>query len=99
MRKLIRRSDDERVEGVARNKAAGARVWVGTSARLRRILELRPRRVQICYGSGALRHSGGVGNEHQSRLCTAYLAQRLGEDHGIVLGQPFDEQKVRDADG
>ena len=97
VRKLIRRPDDEGVEGVARNQAAGslrsaALVHSGADGLVGAAIGSPAARsgagASLARGSSA---AGAVGHEHQFHVRAADVAQRLGEHDRVVLGQPFDE--------
>ena len=92
VRKLIRRSDDERVEGVAGIEAGRARAW---SWRRRRRVERRG-----FFSAELNRHDVGlrVGNEIHREIRTPDLVQRFADDARVVLRQPVLEEAVRHAD-
>src|SRR5688500_15582437 len=105
VRKLVRRSDDEAVEGVAGDEAAGAwwmcrrvavRLWRRRKYDLvgGRALETAPGHATFFFRRGPR----GVRNEHQFHVRPAHLAQRFGQDDRVVLGQLFDEQGVWNPD-
>ncbi len=95
MRELIRRTDDERVEGIAGCEAgrAGVVFLVG-----------RPHRVghrQLLgdWRQGRFHPLGGIfGEELDPTAGTFYLQQRLVENRRVVLRQPVAKQRIGHAD-
>ena len=94
VRKLIRRSDDERVEGVARIEAG----WPGAAAARRRRIEGDAASCGLSGDRGliglAVRHE--IDRQVRPR-CTSAIAS--ADDAGVVLGEPVLEERVRHADG
>jgi hypothetical protein len=99
VRELVRWPDDEGVEGVARNQASRARrFFTNLHLALRGAgggrSEIRGRHVLGLH----FQLGTAVGDKHQFHVRAAHLAQGLGQDHGVVLGKPFDEERVGNAD-
>ena len=92
VRELIRRADDERVEGVAGIQARGARL------RRRR----RDAPLQRCSLIGAQRDgrhvrrsvASRIGHEVHEQIGPLQLSHRLADHAGVVLGQPLLEQRI-----
>ena len=91
MRELVRGSDDEGVEGVARRKAA---------RRARHdVVRARKRPMGLpAHGLGPLGGVGVLGDERHHAPLTIDFGERLVEDDRVVLVQPVAEERVRHPD-
>ena len=90
VRELIRRPDDERVEGVAgieSGRSGHRRCGAATWSDVRRFIGARAR----SGGVGA----AAIGDEIDGEVRPLHLRHRLADHSGIVLGQPVLEQGVR----
>ena len=89
---LVRRSDDEGVEGVARVQSR--RTWLRD--RRRPCFERRG-----FFGAEGDDHAVGhrIGDEIHQQIRPLELDHGLGNHAGVVLGQPVLEQGIWDADG
>ena len=88
MGELVRRPDDERVEGVA-----------GSEPTLRLVVVVnRLDRRRSGGATGASTTGSILGDEEHLRLGPLHFPERFREDRRIVLGQPVAEERVGHAD-
>ena len=98
VRELVRRPDDERVEGVAGVEARRLPV-IGAGSDVDRrpgstLVQIRRRRRPVRRRRLRRASSPSVTNDRPASGA-AELGQRLVDDRGVVLGQPVPEQRVR----